>query len=93
MMNFARWSASIPMPKTYAEIVADEIRASGYSVGIVGYIDGEGRDMWAADAWRENDGGHRYIAWADSELAAWIALKQTIFMMDEGSAKDRPGRE
>ena len=69
--------------KTYAEIVCDEIRAAGFTVGIVGYVDGEGRDMWAADAWRGGDGGHRYIARADSDLGAWVALKHAIWEADE----------
>ena len=68
--------------KTYAEIVADEIRTAGYSVGIVGYIDGKGRDMWAADARREGD-ENRYVARADSELRAWVALKQSIWEGDK----------
>lgn len=29
--------------KSHAEIVADELRAAGYSVGIVGYLDSDGR--------------------------------------------------
>ena len=68
------------MPKTYAEIVADEIRAAGYSVGVVGYVDGAGRQMWAADAHRGD--GHRHVARADSELGAWVALKGVIWEAD-----------
>ena len=71
------------MTRTYAEIVCDEIRAAGFTVGDVSYLDGDGRVMYAVNAWRENDGGHRYIARADSELGAWVALKHAIWEDDE----------
>ena len=67
---------------TYAEIVVDEIRAAGYSVGVVGYIDGEGRDMSAADAHRGNS-LPRYIARVDSELGAMVALQKLIRELKE----------
>ena len=64
--------------KIYVEIVSDEIYTAGYSVGVVGYIDlRTGRDMYAADA--NQDDGHRWIARADSELKAWIALKAMLW--------------
>ena len=73
----------MPMTRTYAEIVADEIRAAGFTVGDVAYLDGAGRVMYAANAWRENDGGHRYVARADSELGVCLALKHALWEDDQ----------
>ena len=67
------------MQRTYAEIISDEIRAAGFTVGTLDYVNEDDRVMYVADAWRENDGGHRYVARADSELRAWVALKQAIW--------------
>ena len=71
------------MTRTYADIISDEIRAAGFTVGDLSYLDGTGRVMYAVNAWRENDGGHRYIARADSELGAWVALKRAVREADK----------
>ena len=41
---------SMPMARTYAEIVADEIRAAEFTVGDVAHLDGANRVMYAANA-------------------------------------------
>ena len=41
--------------------------------------------MYAADAWREDDGGLRY----DGELGAWVALKHAIW--EDDKLEPRPG--
>ena len=71
------------MAKTYAEIICDEIRAAGFTVGTLDYVNEDDRVMYVADAWRENDGRHRYIARADSDLGAWVALKHAIWEDDK----------
>ena len=48
------------MPETYAEIVADEVRAKDYSVNITPYIDEPGRITWKAVA--DCGDGHHYWA-------------------------------
>ena len=60
------------------DIVADELRSAGYGVGVVGYLDGQGRSMWAADANRPGE-DDSYIARADSEVGVWVALKAAIW--------------
>ena len=40
----------MPMARTYAEIVADEIRAAEFTVGDVAHLDGANRVMYAANA-------------------------------------------
>ena len=67
--------------RTFSEVIADELRPAGYSMGVVGYLDGQGRSMWAADANRPGE-DDRYIARADSEQGAWVALKGMVWEGD-----------
>jgi hypothetical protein len=48
------------MAKSYAEIVADEIKAAGFSIGVMEYLDESGRRMRAANAHKSY--GNRWIA-------------------------------
>jgi hypothetical protein len=54
------------------EIVADNLKKRGWSLGWVSLLDGEGQTIWVVDA-HCND-GNRFVARADEKLAAFIEL-------------------
>lgn len=62
--------------KTYAEIILDNLRARGWSVGTFSFIDREDRMMHSADAHR--DDGKRYIAQAESLAVALLELERMM---------------
>ena len=49
------------------EIIADNLKKRGWSLGWVSAIDSEGRTIWIADAHRD---GKRFIVRADGKLTA-----------------------
>jgi hypothetical protein len=60
----------------YWEIIADNLKKAGWSLGYVSTIDSEGRTIWIADAHR--DYGKRFVVSADEKLTASIELKAAI---------------
>jgi hypothetical protein len=60
----------------YWEIIADNLKKRGWSLGWVSAIDREGRTIWIADAHR--DDGKRYVVHADEKGTAFIELKAAI---------------
>ena len=60
----------------YWEIIADNLKKTGWSWGCVSAIDFKGRPIWIADAHRGD--GKRFIVRADELLTAFIELESAI---------------
>jgi hypothetical protein len=58
------------------EIIADNLKKRGWSLGWVSAVDSEGRTIWIADAHR-ND-GKRFVVHADVRLTAFLELELAI---------------
>jgi hypothetical protein len=56
----------------YWEIIADNLKKAGWSLGWVSVIDSDGRTIWIADAHR-ND-GKRFVVRAGEKLTAFLEL-------------------
>jgi hypothetical protein len=50
------------------EIIADNLKKAGWSLGYVAAVDCEGRTIWIADAHRGD--GKRFVVRADEKLTA-----------------------
>jgi len=59
----------------YWEIIADNLKKRGWSLGYVSAIDSNGRTIWIADAHRD---GKRFIVRADEKLTAFLELEKAI---------------
>jgi hypothetical protein len=62
--------------KRYWEIIADNLKRRGWSLGWVSAVDSQGRTIWIVDAHRDN--GKRFVARADEKLTAFIELESAI---------------
>jgi hypothetical protein len=60
----------------YWEIIADNLKKAGWSLGWVSAIDSNERTIWIADAHR--DDGKRFIVRADEKLTAFLELESAI---------------
>ncbi len=60
----------------YWEIIADNLKKAGFSVGWVSAVDSEGRTIWIVDAHRGN--GKRFAVRADEKLTAFLELELAI---------------
>jgi hypothetical protein len=58
------------------EIVADNLKKAGWSLGYVSAIDSEGRTIWIVDAHRGD--GKRFVVRADEKLTAFLELETAI---------------
>ena len=58
------------------EMIADNLKKAGWSLGWVSAIDSEGRTIWVADA--HGDDGKRFIVWADELLTAFMELEAAV---------------
>jgi hypothetical protein len=58
----------------YWEIIADNLKKRGWSLGYVSAVDCEGRTIWIADAHR--DDGKRFVVRADEKLTAFRELQR-----------------
>jgi hypothetical protein len=58
----------------YWEIIPDNLKKAGWSLGWVSAVDPEGRTIWIADAHR--DDGKRFIVTADEKLRAFLELQR-----------------
>jgi hypothetical protein len=54
----------------YWEIIADNIKKRGWSLGYVSAIDSNGQTIWIVDAHCDN--GKRFIIRADEKLSAFL---------------------
>jgi hypothetical protein len=60
-------------PTTYLEVIADNLKKTGWSLGYVSALDREARTIWIADAHRDN--GKRFVVRADETLSAFLELE------------------
>jgi hypothetical protein len=60
----------------YWEIIADNLKQAGWSLGWVSALDCEGRTIWIVDAHRDN--GKRFIARSDEKLTEFLELERAI---------------
>jgi hypothetical protein len=59
----------------YWEIIADNLKKCGWSLGWVSAVDSEGRTIWIVDAHRD---GRRFIVRADELLTAFVELERQV---------------
>jgi hypothetical protein len=59
----------------YWEIIADNLKRAGWSLGYVSAIDSDCRTIWIADAHRA---GKRFIVRVGEKLTAFVNLKRAI---------------
>jgi hypothetical protein len=55
------------------EIIAENLKKAGWSLGYVSALDSQGRTIWIADAHR--DDGKRFVVRADEKLTAFVELE------------------
>jgi hypothetical protein len=56
------------------EIIADNLKTAGWSLGCVSAVDSEGRTIWIADAHRGD--GKLFIVHSDEKLSAFVELER-----------------
>jgi hypothetical protein len=57
------------------EVIADNLKKGGWSLGWASALDSEGRTIWIVDAQRD---GKRFIVRADEKLTAFLELQRAI---------------
>jgi hypothetical protein len=60
----------------YWEIIANNLKKAGWSLGYVSAIDSERRTIWIADVHRGD--GKRFVVRADEKLTAFLELEWAI---------------
>jgi hypothetical protein len=65
----------------YWEIIADNLKERGWSLGWVSAADSEGRTIWIADAHR--DDGKRFVVRSEEKLTAFVELESAIYACAE----------
>jgi hypothetical protein len=72
----------------YWEIIADNLKKAGWSLGWVSAVDSQGRTIWIADAHRANE--KRFVARADEKLSAFLELEAATRVLagDSDATKD-----
>jgi hypothetical protein len=60
----------------YWEIIADNLKKAGWSLGWISAVDRDGRTIWIVDAHR--DVGKRFIARSDEKLTAFLELERAV---------------
>jgi hypothetical protein len=69
------------------EIIADNLSKAGWSWGCVSAIDSDGRTIWIADAYRDDE--KRFYVRADEKLTALMELESTIRAQNAQTAQPR----
>jgi len=59
----------------YWEVIANNLKRRGWSLGYVSAIDSNGRTIWIVDAHRN---GKRFVVRADEKLTAFVELEAAI---------------
>jgi hypothetical protein len=57
------------------EIIADNLKKVGWSLGWASALDSKGRTIWIVDAHRD---GKRFVVRADEKLSAFLELQRVI---------------
>jgi len=74
------------------EIIADNLKKAGFSLGWVSAVDSTGRTIFVADAHRGD--GKRFIVRADEKLTAFVELESMIGdVTDSGNINSRSSPE
>jgi hypothetical protein len=73
----------------YWEIIADDLKKAGWSLGWVSAIDSEGRTIWIVDAHRGN--GKRFVARSDEKLTAFLELEASIENISQATERQYYG--
>jgi len=60
----------------YWEIIADNLKKRGWSLGYISTVDCQGRTIWIVDAHR--DDGKRFVVRADEKLSAFVELEAAV---------------
>ncbi len=60
----------------YREIIADNLRKAGWSLGWVSDLDRNGQTMFVVDAHRGD--GKRFVVHADEKLTAFVEIESAI---------------
>jgi hypothetical protein len=60
--------------KRVQEIIADNLKKRGWSLGYVSAVDSCGRTIWIVDAHRDN--GKRFVVRSDEMLTAFLELER-----------------
>jgi hypothetical protein len=60
----------------YWQIIANNLKTAGWSLGWVSALDRQGRTIWIADAHR--DDGKRFVVPADDKLTEFLELEAPI---------------
>jgi hypothetical protein len=58
----------------YWEIIADNLKKAGWSLGCVSAVDSRGQTIWITDAHRGD--GKRFVVRADEKLTAFLELER-----------------
>jgi hypothetical protein len=58
------------------EIIADNLKKRGWSLGLVSAVDSDGQTIWIVDAHR--DDGKRFVMHADEKVTAFIELEAAV---------------
>jgi hypothetical protein len=58
------------------EIIADNLKKAGWSLGWVSAVDRQGRTIWIVDAYRGD--GRRFVVRADEILTAFLELERAV---------------
>ena len=59
------------------EIIADDLKKAGWSLGWVSAEDSQGRTIWIVDAHPDN--GKRFVERAEEKLTAFVELESAIW--------------
>jgi hypothetical protein len=68
----------------YWELIADNLKKRGWSLGCVATVDRERRTIWVADAHRGD--GKRFVVRADEKLTAFLELESTTLSLRSSAA-------
>ena len=74
LLPCAEQTARIRRVKSW-EIIADNLKKAGWSLGWVSALDVEGRTIWIVDA---HGYGKRFVVRADEMLTAFVELQRAI---------------
>jgi|SRR6516162_241908 hypothetical protein len=70
----------------YWEIIADNLKKRGWSLGWVSALGSRGRTIWIVDAHR--DEGKRFVVRAGEKLTAFVELESAIRARQEAGARN-----
>ena len=71
------------MTKTYADMIAKELRADGWRYGELAHLDEQGRLTYAVDVHKD---GHKCVARAETLLTAYVELQKLTGKASTSSA-------